>query len=86
MYLRAIKNNCMSNSQVIAQGEAKCKFDCYKHNYSLVACKYMPLPTNQIALPMILYPYPYDCHEFQLRLTCQSCYTCIVLYSKGMFI
>ena len=32
-----LKNNCMSNSQVIARGEAKCNFDCYKYNYSLIA-------------------------------------------------
>ena len=57
MYLHAIKNNCTSNSQIIARGEAECTFDCYKYNYSLIAHKYMRLPTNHIALPMTLYPY-----------------------------
>ena len=55
MHLSAI--NCTSNSQVIAQGKAKCNFDCYKYNYSLLALKYIWLPTNHIALPMILFPY-----------------------------
>ena len=49
----------MSNSQVIAQGGAEWNFNCYKYNYSLIACKYMRLPTNHIALPMTLYPWPY---------------------------
>ena len=35
-----LKNNCTSNSQVIARGEAKCNFDCYQYNYSLIARKY----------------------------------------------
>ena len=52
-----LKNNCMSNSQVKARGEAECNFDCYEYNYSLIACKYMQLPTNHIILPMTLYPY-----------------------------
>ena len=42
-----LKNNCTSNSQVIAQGEAECNFDCYEYNYSLIARKYMRLPINQ---------------------------------------
>ena len=42
-----LKNNCMSNSRVIARGEAECNFDCYEYNYySLIARKYMRLPTN----------------------------------------
>ena len=53
-----LKNNCTSNSQVIARGEAECNFDCYKYNYSLIAHKYMRLSINHIALPMTLYPYP----------------------------
>ena len=48
----------MSNSQVIAWGEAKCNYDCCEYNYSLIAHKYMWLPTNHIAQPMTLYPYP----------------------------
>ena len=51
----------MSNSQVIARGEAECNFDCYKYNYSLITRKYMQLATNHIALPMTpmtLYPNP----------------------------
>ena len=48
----------MSNSQVIVGGRAECDFDCYKYNYSLIALKCMQLPTNHIALPMTLYPYP----------------------------
>ena len=47
----------MSNSKVIAQGKAECNFDCYEYNYSLIAHKYMQLPTNHIALPMTFYPY-----------------------------
>ena len=47
-----LKNNCTSNSQVIAWGKAECNFDCYEYNYSLTACKYMRLPTNHIALPI----------------------------------
>ena len=54
----------MSNSQVVAQGKAKCNFDCYEYSYSLIACKYMQLPTNHIALPMTVYPYPLDRHKF----------------------
>ena len=81
-----LKNNCMSNSDVIAQGEAECNFDCYKYICSLITCKYMRLPTNHIALPMTLYPYPWDHHEFQLRLTYLSCYACIVPYSRSTFI
>ena len=39
----------MSNSKVIAQGEAECNFDCYKYNYSFVLiCQQMP--THHIAL------------------------------------
>ena len=53
-----LKNNCTNNSQVTAQGEAECNFDCNEYNYSLIARNYMQLPTNHIALPMILYPYP----------------------------
>ena len=53
-----LKNNCMSNSQVIAWGEAECNFDYDEYNYSLIARKYMRLPTNHIALPMTLYSYP----------------------------
>ena len=48
----------MSNSQVIAQDEAECNFDCYEYNYSLIACKFMQLPINHIVLPMILFHYP----------------------------
>ena len=59
MYLCALKNNCMSNSQVIARGKAECNFDCYEYNYSLTACKYMRLPTNHIA-PLPMTPYPYS--------------------------
>ena len=51
-------NNCTSNSQVIARGKAEYIFDWYKYNYYLIACKYMWLPTNHIALPMTLHPYP----------------------------
>ena len=58
-------NNYTSNSQVIARGEAECNFDCYKYNYSLIARKYIQLTTNHIALPMTLYPYSKDRHEFQ---------------------
>ena len=46
------KNNYTSNSRVIARGEAECNFDCYEYNYSLIARKYMRLPTNHIARPM----------------------------------
>ena len=53
-----LKNNCMSNSRVIAQGEAECNFDRYEYNYSLIAHKYVRLPTNHIARPMTLYSYP----------------------------
>ena len=45
-----LKNNCMSNVQVIARGKAECYFDCYEYNYSLIAHKYIWLPTNHIAL------------------------------------
>ena len=45
-----LKNNCISNSKVIAQGEA----NCYECKYSLITHKYMQLPTNHIALPMTL--------------------------------
>ena len=48
-----LKNNCTSNSRVIARGEAKCSFDCYEYNYSLIACKYMRLPINHIARPTV---------------------------------
>ena len=58
MYLRAIKNNCISNSRVIAWGEAEFNFDCYEYKYSLIALKYMRLPTNHIARHMTLYSYP----------------------------
>ena len=64
-------NNCTSNSQVIAQGESEYIFDWYKYNYSLIALKYMWLPTNHIALPMTLYPYSKDRHEFQWGLIYQ---------------
>ena len=47
-----LKNNCMSNSRVIAQGEAECNFDCYEYNDSLIARKYVQLPTNHIARPI----------------------------------
>ena len=40
----------MSNVQVIARGKAECYFDCYEYNYSLIAHKYIWLPTNHIAL------------------------------------
>ena len=53
-----LKNNCMSNSQVIARGEVECNFDLYENNYSLTARKCMRLPTNHIALPKTLFPYP----------------------------
>ena len=53
-----LKSNCMSNSQVMAQGEAECNSDCYEYNYSLIAREYMRLSTNHIALPMTLYSYP----------------------------
>ena len=53
-----LKNNCTSNSRVIARGEAECNFDCYEYNDSLIARKYMQLPTNHKALPMTLHPYP----------------------------
>ena len=76
----------MRKSQVVEQGKAKCNFDFYEYNYSLIAGKYMRLPTNHIALPMTLYPYPYDCLEFQVRLTYQSCCAYIVLYSRSTFI
>ena len=48
----------MSNSRVIALGEAECNFYRCEYNYSLIACKYKRLPTNHIALPVTLYPYP----------------------------
>ena len=76
----------MSNSRVIARGKAECYFDCCEYNYSLIAHKYMRLPTNHIARPMTLYSYPQDRREFQLRLTYQSCSTNIVLYSRSTFI
>ena len=81
MYL---STNCMSNSQVIARRDAECNFDWYKYNYSLIAHKYMQLPINHIALPMTFYPYSKDCHEFQWRITYQSCCACIVRYSISM--
>ena len=31
-----LKNNCMSNSHVIAWGKAECNFDCYENNYTLI--------------------------------------------------
>ena len=71
-----IKNNCTSNSRVIARGKAECNFDCYEYIYSLIARKYMRLPTNHIAQPMTL----------QLRLTYKSCSASIVLYSRSTFI
>ena len=40
----------MSNSQVIAGGEAECNFDYREYNYSLIALKCIRLPTNYIAL------------------------------------
>ena len=40
----------MSNSQVIAQGEAECNSDYYEYNYSLISLICMRLPTNHIAL------------------------------------
>ena len=58
MDLCAIKNNCTSNSRVIARGKAECNFDCYEYNYSLIARKYMRLAINHIARPMTLYSYP----------------------------
>ena len=48
----------MSKNQVIAQGEAECNFDCYEYNHSLIALICMRLPTNHIALPIIISPYP----------------------------
>ena len=48
----------MSNSRVIARGEAECNFDCYEYNYSLIARKYMRLPTNHIARPMTVETQP----------------------------
>ena len=48
----ALYGSCTSNSQVIAQGEAECNFDCCKYNYSLIVLKYIRLPTNHIALSM----------------------------------
>ena len=56
MHLSAIKEQFMSNNQVITQGEAGYNFECLEYNYSLIALKYMRLPTNHIALPMTLYP------------------------------
>ena len=50
-----LKNNCTSNSRVLARGEAECNFDCYEYNYSLIARKYMRLPINHIARPKTLY-------------------------------
>ena len=47
--------------------------------YSLIALKCMQLPTNHIALPMTLVPYPWDCCEFQLRHTYQSYCSCTVV-------
>ena len=59
MYLSAMKEyNCTSNGQVIAQGEAECNFDCYEYNNFVIACKCMWLPTNHVALPTTLFPYP----------------------------
>ena len=78
-----LKNNCTSNSRVIARGEAKCNFDCYEYNYSLIARKYIRLPINHIAQ---LYSYPQDRHEFQLKLTYQPCSASIVLHSRNTFI
>ena len=48
----------MSNSQVIAQGNDKCNFDCSEYNYSLIALKCMILPTSYITLPMTHSLYP----------------------------
>ena len=53
-----LKNNCMSNSQVITQGKAECNFDCREYNYSLIALKCMLLPTSHITLPMTHSIYP----------------------------
>ena len=47
----------MSNSQVTAQDKAECNFDCYDYNYLLIALKFMWLPTNHVALPMITSSY-----------------------------
>ena len=58
----------MSNSQVFAPGEAECNFELrYEYNYSLIALKYMRLPTNHIAIPMTLYPLVLSEHK-DLRL------------------
>ena len=46
MHLSAIKEQFMSNNQVIAQGEAWYNFECLEYNYSSIALKYMRLPTN----------------------------------------
>ena len=67
----------MSSNQVIARGKAEHNFDCYEYNYSLIALKFIQVPTNHIALPMTLSPYPSDHSEFQLRCTYQSCCFCI---------
>ena len=32
VYSSAIKKNCKSNSQVIAQGKTEYNFDCYEYN------------------------------------------------------
>ena len=36
-HLSAIQDYCTSNSQVIAQGEAECNFDCYVYCISILA-------------------------------------------------
>ena len=46
-----LKNNCTSNSQVIAQGEAKCNLTATSTN----ACDCL---LNHIALPITLSSYP----------------------------
>ena len=49
-----LKNNCMSNSQVIARDETECNFDCYEYNYSLVELQCMRLHDNHVAVPITI--------------------------------
>ena len=41
-----LKNNYMSNSRVIARGEAEWNFDCYEYNYS--ACDWLLITQHDL--------------------------------------
>ena len=76
----------MSNSQVITQGKAEYKFECYEYNYSLNALKHIQLPTNHTALPMTpaLYPCTLPLRDFQLRHSYKSVLLLLFIRSKRL--